>query len=454
MLLYRLARYIIRAMLRVFFRQLDTVGREQVPGEGLAPLIMAGNHPNSLIDPALMIAFSGRIVFFAAQDGLFRSRLSRMVMGSLGAVPIKRRSDHGEGADNTGAFQALFQALQDGHAIGIFPEGLSHGQASMARFKTGAARIALGFAEEHPESGLCVQPCGLTYVRRRRFRSRVLVQYGAPIPISPDLRQRYAQAPRETVQAFTAQIENALRDLTVNAPDWATLRVLDGVRRLYQPARIDLAQRVELARRFTQRYQDLRDHPEVKRLYGRVDEYLARLEAWGLCDRDLAQPPTHGAVARRLAANLALIFLWLPLAAPGLLLHAPLGLLVAWAGARFTPRADALATSKLVLGLLVLLPVYAIGLLTVGCWAGWAWGLLAALLLPLSGHATIRVLERGRSLGRILRRGWRWMLLREELLALRVERKQLEAQVVQAVERFLPPQMKPLFPERLAGEEE
>ena len=454
MLLYRLARYVIRAMLRVFFRQLETVGQEQVPGEGQAPLIMAGNHPNSLIDPALMIAFSGRIVFFAAQDGLFRNRLSRLLMGSLGAVPIKRRSDHGDEIDNTAAFEALFGALEQGRAIGIFPEGLSHGQASLARFKTGAARIALGFAARHPGRGLRVQPCGLTYVRRRRFRSRVLVQYGAPIPISPELRQRYAQAPRETVQAFTAQIEAALRDLTVNAPDWATLRVLDGVRRLYQPPRIDLAQRVELARRFSQRYQQLRDHPEVKALYQRVDEYLARLEAWGISDRDLAQPPTQGAVARRLASNLALIFLWLPLAGPGLLLHAPLGLLVAWAGARFTPRADALATSKLVLGLLVLVPVYVAGLLAAACWAGWAWALLAAQLQPQSGHATIRVLERGRSLGRILRRGWRWMLLRQELLALRAERKQLEAQVVQAVERFLPADMEPLFPERLGGEEE
>jgi len=446
MLAYRFLRYLVRLLLGVFFRQVVTVGLEHVPASGEGPVILVGNHPNSLIDAGLMITTGGRIVHFAAQDGLFKNPLSAGVLSALGAVPIRRRSDHGgDKVDNTRAFDALYAVLAAGHAVGIFPEGLSHDEAALARFKTGAARIALGFASTH-ELELPIVPCGLSYVRRREFRSRVLVQFGPPIIVTREQLEQHAADPHAAVRGLTTAIEGALHQLTINAPDWQTLRVLEGVRRLYQPPRISLTDRVELARRFTRRFPEVKDEPQVQALYQRVADYQERLEASGLDDRDLLRQPTRGELVWRTLANLALILVWLPLAGPGLLLYGPLGLLVGWAGKRFTPRSDAIATSKLVVGLLVIGPVYLALLLAAAWTAHWSAALLLAVLLPICGHAALQVLERWHALKRVARRGLRWMLLEQEITALRSERAALVERVAEVVERFRPDDMRLLFP--------
>lgn len=439
MVLYRGLRLFLRFALHVFFRQVSVVGREHLPPEG-TPVLFAGNHPNSLLDPVLILATAGRVVRFAAKDVLFRNAFARFFLRSLGAVPVQRRADHGEGADNRAAFDALSGVLAAGGAMGIFPEGLSHDRAQLAELKTGAARIALEVAGR----GAPVQiiPCGLTYMRPKRFRSRVLVQYGPPIVVA-------APAPgsdeREAARDLTAQIAEALRGLTVNAPDWETLRVLDAVRRLYQPPRIPLAERVELARRFATVYARVREEPEVAALYQRVAAWLARIDAAGLDERDLARPPGPLGLALRGLRNAVLLLVWLPLAAPGFVIHAPLVWGIRVAAVRFTPRKDATATTKLVLGVL-LIPLSLLLLSALVALAfGVRWGLVAFALLGLSGYATVRVLERGLRLRRLAGTAARLLSLPREVRALREERAALEVEVVRAVDRFRPSDMQPLF---------
>ena len=151
-MVYRILTWFLRVVTRVFFRQIEVVGLENIPATG--GVLFAGNHPNSLIDPILIITSCGRKVHFAAKDVLFKGRLMRAVLGGLGAVPIQRRDDHdgsarrdptgpapASAADNEAAFAAMFAVLESGGAIGIFPEGLSHDSSQLARLKTGAARL-------------------------------------------------------------------------------------------------------------------------------------------------------------------------------------------------------------------------------------------------------------------------------------------------------------------------
>ncbi len=429
---YRILAWFLRIVTRVFFRQIEVVGLEHVPPEG--PVLFAGNHPNSLIDPILIITTCGRKVHFAAKDTLFKGRLMRAALRGLGAVPIKRRDDHGGQVDNDAAFTAMFDVLAAGGAIGIFPEGLSHDEAHLSRLKTGAARLAVGGAQRAGRP-ISIVPCGLTFIHPKRFRSRVLVQFGPPIEVSSgDARE------------ITDTIDAALRRLTINAPDWDTVRALDVVRRLYQPQEISIEDRVELARRFNTYYAAVADDPRVVALMPKVRAYQDRLDELGITDRELARDLSKLEVTARLIRHLVLVAFWLPLTAPGAPLHLPPLAFARLAGARLTPRKDVIATTKLMIGMLLVVVAYGATISILWWRWGFAWALAATIVLPLSGWATLRVLDRlrlvRRGLGVLSRRVW----FRREVRALRREREQLVAEVIAVVTAVKPADLPALFP--------
>ncbi|HEV7555753.1 MAG TPA: 1-acyl-sn-glycerol-3-phosphate acyltransferase, partial [Kofleriaceae bacterium] len=113
---YKFLRWLLRVVTRVFFRQIEIVGLEHVPTNGA--VLFVGNHPNSLIDPVLIIATCGRKVHFAAKDTLFKGRIMRAVLRGLGAVPLARKADHAGQVDNDAAFDHMFGVLDAGGAIG------------------------------------------------------------------------------------------------------------------------------------------------------------------------------------------------------------------------------------------------------------------------------------------------------------------------------------------------
>src|SRR5262245_63913398 len=98
---YRILTWFLRLVTRVFFRQVEVAGLENIPATG--PVLFAGNHPNSLIDPNLIITTCGRKVHFAAKDTLFEGRIMRAVLRGLGAVPLARKVERDGGASATGA---------------------------------------------------------------------------------------------------------------------------------------------------------------------------------------------------------------------------------------------------------------------------------------------------------------------------------------------------------------
>lgn len=441
-MVYAALRWFLGLAMRVFFRQVEVVGLEHVPARG--PVIFAGNHPNSLIDPILIITSCGRRVRFAAKDTLFSTRIMRALLGALGAVPLRRKDDHGGAGklDNDAAFTAMFDALGAGDAIGIFPEGLSHDASQLARLKTGAARLALGAARRG--APVVVVPCGLTFIHPKRFRSRVLVQYGAPIEIAaPADDAADAAAP---AQQLTARIELALRALTVNASDWDTVRALDTVRRLYQPADISLDDRVELARRFNAHYPAVRDAGDVRALIARTRLYQQRLDELGLTDRELVRGVSAPAAAWRVMRNLALALVWLPLMLPAAPLHLPAVLLARVAGKRLTPRKDVIATTKVLAGILIVLAFYAAATVAVGVWLGAWWALAVAAFLPVSGFATLRVLDRFAQLRRGLGALWRALTVRRQAAALTRERAALADEIGRVVDAHRPADLQLLFP--------
>lgn len=446
MYLYRCVRWIVGFALGIFFRQLEVVGDEHIPAEGDGAVVFVGNHPNSLIDPALVIAFGGRIVHFAAKDVLFRSALLRPVLDALGAVPVQRGSDHpGAALNNDAAFARLFEVLTQGRSVGIFPEGISHDDSQLAPLKTGAARIAFGVAERHPGCRVRIVPVGLNYGRRRHFRSSVLIHFGEPMEVDATDLAAWRADQYSAGRALTERIAVALRGLTINADDWQVIRLLDTARRLYQPTGASLEARVELARRFNAAYPKLSDLPDVREVMSALAMYDGRLAMVGLRDRDLRRSFRTRDMLSLMYRHVLRVMLWMPLALPGVALHAPLAMIARWLGWSLSPRTDVIATSKLVVGLGMLSCSYGAVFAALWHFAGPWPALIAAPLLPLTGYAALRVLERYVAVRSLTLSGLRFVRFQHEVQALRRERAALRAQVIEVVRRHLPDDMAPLF---------
>lgn len=441
---YRFVQWLLRTATRVFFRRIEVVDRDHIPEAGEGAVIFCGNHPNSLLDPVLITAHCGRAVHFAAKDTLFRAPVLGALLELMGAVPVKRRADHGDGAvDNSDAFAALHEVLGQGRAVGIFPEGISNDASQLAPLKTGAARIALGAKRNHPETAVYLVPTGLCYFRRNRFRSSVLIQFGAPHEVTaadaeaPDQRQR--------ARELTDDIERHLRALTINADTWETIWVLDGVRRLYQPEGITLDQRVELSRRFNKVYPEVKGEPEVRALYDRVRSYLVRVSAAGITDDVLSREIGVRETAWRIVRHTALLLGALPLAILGAPVHLPLLFVLKLAGTYLAPRKDVVATTKFIAGLFGVLLVYLALVIGFGYRFGLFWGVLIAVLFPLSGRALLHVISRVDALRHIVLTSFRVLQFRKEVKRLRAERGELQRLVIEAVGRYRPADMPSMF---------
>ncbi|HEY5949908.1 MAG TPA: hypothetical protein VIV40_30650, partial [Kofleriaceae bacterium] len=250
----------------------------------------------------------------------------------------------------------------------------------------------------------------------------------------------------DEVRALTTEIETALRRLTINAPDWDTVRALDVVRRLYQPQEISIEDRVELARRFNAYYGAVAADPRVLALMSRVRAYQQKLDELGITDRELARDLSKLEVGARVLRHFVLVAFWLPLTIPGAPLHVPPLAFARFASEKLTPRKDVIATTKLMIGLLLVLAAYAATVAVLWWKLGFWWAVIATIILPLSGYATLRVLDRLRLVRRGLGVLFRRLRFRREVRGLRRERESLVDEVIGTVNAVKPKDLDLKFP--------
>ena len=383
-----------RIVARIFYR-VDVVGT--VPTDG--PLLLLPNHPNALLDPALVIATAGRPVRFLAKSTLFSGPFAPLLKAA-GAIPVYRRQDSADTAKNAESFAAVDRALAAGDVVCIFPEGISHSSGRLEPLRTGAARMALSAIS----AGVPVRllPVGVNLEAKTTFRSRALIAYGAPFsPASTDVR------------SLTDEIARHLRAVLVEADPTADAALVDRVDRLYRSERRgDRDLQTALARRRTiaaglRRLREERPEWYEKALV-QFRRYDDRMRRFGLHDGALDWT-VSGRAARAFAAReLPAAMVLGPVAAAALLVFG-VPYLVTAAAARYSREMDVTATVK-VLGGLVIYGAWIVG--TAALVAGSA-GLLAGLgtlvALPLLAVAGLLAIERESAAWRTARA---WLSLR------------------------------------------
>src|SRR5690349_7376762 len=116
------ARWGVRKTLRFYYPRIEVEGRELLPKDG--PVLFVANHPNSLMDPAMIGYSVRRSVHFFAKAPLFDVPVFGVLMRALGMVPAYRGSDDKASVrKNLETLELGAKYLVRGEAVGIFPEG-------------------------------------------------------------------------------------------------------------------------------------------------------------------------------------------------------------------------------------------------------------------------------------------------------------------------------------------
>lgn len=417
-----------RAAARSFYR-LQVVGPE-VPAAD--PVLLLANHPNSLLDPALVATAAGRSVRFLAKSTLFTDRRVGWLVRASGAIPVYRRTDDPQAASrNVEMFAAVFQELAAGAAVGIFPEGISHSSSSLAQLKTGSARIALG---AHATTGAFpVIPIGLVLRHKGVFRSEVLVIRGQPVAWE-DLADRGAED-QEAVRELTSRLDQGLREVTVNLEHWEDQPLVDCAQAVWSAeiaADGDEIEQVKRGQTAARVLADLRRHGQDRwrDLARDVKLHRRRLTVLGLQPADLDARVD-------LATGVGWTAKRLPLLVPAAVVVGLTGAVVFWPPYQLTdrvvrafrPEQDQSSTYKVLVGAGVYLIWVVLLSAMVWWWQGPWTALLALLVLPFFGLAGQWVRERWQGAWKDVRR---FFLLRSR----RQVRRQLKEDQARLAQRL------------------
>jgi 1-acyl-sn-glycerol-3-phosphate acyltransferase len=153
--------------------RVTVTGQENIPAP---PYIIAANH-QAWFDPAFIIPFFAEAPMtytMAKRETVFNRAWKRTLMPLIGVFPI---SPHQGELDETG-LRTVYQILERGGVMLMFPEGRYSRGRALRPLKTGIGHFAL-------QAGVPICPVAVRGTDRLRPFSRVEVTIGPPI--QPDL---------------------------------------------------------------------------------------------------------------------------------------------------------------------------------------------------------------------------------------------------------------------------
>lgn len=165
-MLYRVGRFIFTPLFKFYFNP-KIIGAENIPQDGA--ILIVGNHIN-FFDQFHAVISTKRFITYMAKREYFDSKKTKWFFKGTGCIPVDR-SVHDENAK-----RCAMDVLEDGNALGLFPEGTRNKtDAFLLPFKFGAVSMA-------KKTEAYLVPFGIT--GEYKFRSKNLrVRFGKPFKV-------------------------------------------------------------------------------------------------------------------------------------------------------------------------------------------------------------------------------------------------------------------------------
>jgi len=425
----RFLRPLFGVLLRVFFRRNEARG--DAP-EGAS--LYTANHPSALIDPLFLFCYAPQEVSFLAKEPLFRMPFISWFVKGMKCLPVYRRQDGANTAENKATIEAARGLLAAGGAIALFPEGTSHSDSKMKPLRTGAARLALGAAS----GGETVQvvPVGLHYSDKSIFRSDALLTFGPAISVPKVDLDDAAEPPRDATHALTNQIKEGMDAIVVQAESDDALDLIRRAESIFsavESSQEGLHRRADVLQAFADRLGEIQAKaPEaLSSLREKIDRHHALLEQLGL---PASHPHLRDFTVKNVTTyslrNLVMLLLWAPLALVGWLWHAPAYYAVRAIVFLSKGDVDQAATVKLCAALLLFpLSWSAVGA-AVGWQLNWISGVCVALSGPFLGYIVLVFKERIEKLSLSTRALTAFLNRRAHLARLSVQREAIHQDII------------------------
>ena len=206
--------------------------------------VLCSMHNNGLVDPATLVRSQDRRIISMGRHDLMTMPLIGWFTRRMGSQPVIRKSEIDKGVSdveyarkiNDRTLLTMTNCIASGYNAVVMPEGKSHEDSHLHRFKTGPMRFVLNAASIAKHRGLpnpALQPVGLHFRCYHWFRTDVFVEFQEPIPVlAPEVSGAperlssgiWEEPPSDQVHNLRDTLFSSLSEVTPASPDWETYR--------------------------------------------------------------------------------------------------------------------------------------------------------------------------------------------------------------------------------------
>ncbi|MCA1764634.1 MAG: lysophospholipid acyltransferase family protein [Flavobacteriales bacterium] len=222
---YANVRFWVKLAIKLFYRRIEIHGFDQFPEQG--PVLLAPNHQNAFMDALIPAVFAPRPIHFLVRSDVFKKGFVKWFLNSLNMMPVYRQRDGISNlAKNEEVFEMCFEILRNKGTLLIFPEAGHLGERRLRPLSKGFTRIVFGALEKHEHLDIKIVPLGLNYSNYQDSQSRLLINFGNPIPVKA-YQEAYNQNAGRAMTELRANLQSELEKQIIHIDGEQAQKAID-----------------------------------------------------------------------------------------------------------------------------------------------------------------------------------------------------------------------------------